>query len=176
MACLPRGGLFGPAACIAGNCRRGRCRRGPLLRIFRPGHRDHASPLFVRQSQRERTLRAQPVVFNATRRAGLMAPPPQLRHSEGLRFHQKQFSLTQLAEGDGASWICAFVQHPRPPESAVLQPERALAGTRSSERCDHGAAWNQFEGINAAVYLWRFPKLKCPIAVSVAEIPADVMR
>jgi hypothetical protein len=68
------GGLFCPAACVAGDFARVGCRHGPLLRIFRPGHRNHASPLFVRQSQRERTLRAQPVVFNARRRLASSRP------------------------------------------------------------------------------------------------------
>jgi len=62
-----------------------------------------------------------------------------------------------------ASWKCSS------------EPERALACARSTERCDCGAAWNQFECISSPVYLLRFPKLKCPLAVSVAEIPADVM-
>ena len=35
---------------------------------------------------------------------------------ERLGLHQKKFPLTQLAERDEASWICAFVKHTRPPE------------------------------------------------------------
>ena len=36
-------------------------------------------------------------------------------------------------------------------------------------------ASNRFECINLHAYLLRFPKLKCPTAVSAAEISAAVM-
>jgi len=35
-----------------------------------------------------------------------------------------------------------------------------------------GSAWNRFEYFSLHAYVLRFPKLKCPTAVSAAEISA----
>jgi hypothetical protein len=68
------GGLFCAAACVAGNFARVRRRRGPLLRIFRPGHGNHASPLFMRQSQREPHNARTASSIQCDEEAGLVAP------------------------------------------------------------------------------------------------------
>ena len=159
-------------ACVAGNFSLMRRRRRPLLRNFQPRHRNHASSLFVRQSQRESTLVAQPVVLNAMRGPASPVRPLQLSPFDSLRFHQKQFPLTQLAEGDGASWIGAFVQHARPPESAVLNQSEHRGCTPRTEMSQPWTYSNRFQYFSLHAYLLRLPKLKCPTAVSVAEISA----
>jgi len=102
-----------------------RCGCGPLPGKVGPWNCDHASPLFIRQSEHERTLVTKPVVLDAMGRPPSPVRPPQPRLFQRLGFHQKKFPLAQLAEGVVAGRVCAFVQHARPPKERGCQRGRA---------------------------------------------------
>jgi hypothetical protein len=93
------GGLLGLAACAAGYLSHARRHGGSLFGGFRPGNRYHSLPLFIRQSQRECTLVAKPVVLDVVRWQASPVRPPQPQAFERFGLYQEKCPLTQLAEG-----------------------------------------------------------------------------